>query len=137
MLCLAPWSAMVGEVGRCCLAYFLPLRPPFGAGRMTKKPQALRVRIGDRVELGANACVDRGSWRDTVIGSDTKIDNLVQIGHNAHVGSGCMLCGHVALGASARPSGSAGPQAAWPHAANRSIGGGRVSDVRTGRATSR
>lgn len=40
---------------------------------MTKKPQLLRVVIGDRVEIGASTCVDRGSWRDTVIGSDTKV----------------------------------------------------------------
>lgn len=39
---------------------------------MVKKPQLLRVVIGDRVEIGANTCVDRGSWRDTTIGSDTK-----------------------------------------------------------------
>jgi acetyltransferase-like isoleucine patch superfamily enzyme len=60
--------------------------------------QEHRVVIGSNVEIGANSCVDRGSWRDTVIGDDTKIDNLVQIGHNVTVGRGCLLCGGVALG---------------------------------------
>ena len=39
---------------------------------MVKKPQELRVQIGEGVELGANTCVDRGSWRDTVIGDHCK-----------------------------------------------------------------
>lgn len=69
-------------------------------GEVRKKPQERAVRIGDNVEIGANSCVDRGSWRDTVVGSNTKIDNLVQIGHNAVVGDGCFLCGHTALGGS-------------------------------------
>lgn len=69
-------------------------------GATVKKPQQLRVVMGDYVELGANSCVDRGSWRDTVIGNHVKVDNLVQIGHNAIVGDHCILCGHVALGGS-------------------------------------
>ncbi len=52
------------------------------------------VRVGDDVEIGANSTVDRGTIRDTVIGSGTKIDNLVQIGHNVEIGSDCLLCGH-------------------------------------------
>ncbi len=60
------------------------------------------VRIGDDVEIGANACIDRGTIRDTVIGSGTKIDNLVQIGHNVQVGRDCMLCGLVGIAGSAR-----------------------------------
>jgi len=69
-------------------------------GRVVKKPQALSVVVGDDVEIGANSCVDRGSWRDTVIGDHTKLDNMVQIGHNAVVGGSCILCAHVALGGS-------------------------------------
>ncbi|KAK3258388.1 hypothetical protein CYMTET_32564 [Cymbomonas tetramitiformis] len=69
-------------------------------GAVVKKPQTLQVLIGDDVEIGANSCVDRGSWRDTVIGAGTKIDNLVQVGHNVVVGNNCFLCGHVALGGS-------------------------------------
>jgi len=66
-----------------------------------KKPQALRVRIMHGVEIGANSCVDRGSWRDTYIGEHTKLDNMVQIGHNAVIGRGCLLCAHCAIGGSA------------------------------------
>ncbi|GBG75530.1 hypothetical protein CBR_g20160 [Chara braunii] len=69
-------------------------------GRMIKKPQNLRVIIGNEVEIGANTCIDRGSWRDTVIGDYTKIDNLVQIGHNVVMGKCCILCGQVGLAGS-------------------------------------
>ena len=68
---------------------------------MRKKPQLLAVLLGDHVELGAGSCVDRGSWRDTVIGDHTKLDNLVQVGHNVQIGRGSLLCAHAALGGSA------------------------------------
>ncbi len=58
------------------------------------------VVIGDDVEIGANACIDRGTIADTVVGNGTKIDNLVQVGHNVRVGETCLLCGHVAIGGS-------------------------------------
>jgi len=60
------------------------------------------VRIGDDVEIGANSSVDRGTIRDTEIGSGTRIDNLVQIGHNVRIGRDCLLCGHVGVAGSAR-----------------------------------
>ncbi|OVA11161.1 Bacterial transferase hexapeptide repeat [Macleaya cordata] len=69
-------------------------------GNMLKKPQVLYARIGNHVEIGANTCIDRGSWRETVIGDHTKIDNLVQIGHNAVIGKCCMLCGQVGIAGS-------------------------------------
>jgi UDP-3-O-[3-hydroxymyristoyl] glucosamine N-acyltransferase len=58
------------------------------------------VTIGDDVEVGANSCIDRGTIADTVIGDGTKIDNLVQLGHNVKVGRTCLICGHVAVGGS-------------------------------------
>jgi UDP-3-O-[3-hydroxymyristoyl] glucosamine N-acyltransferase len=58
------------------------------------------VVIGDDVEVGANACIDRGTIADTTIGDGTKIDNHVQIGHNVRVGRTCLLCGHAAVGGS-------------------------------------
>ncbi|TPE51453.1 UDP-3-O-(3-hydroxymyristoyl)glucosamine N-acyltransferase [Amaricoccus solimangrovi] len=58
------------------------------------------VVIGDDVEIGANSCVDRGTIADTLVGDGTKIDNLVQIGHNVKVGRTCLVCGHVAVGGS-------------------------------------
>ena len=55
------------------------------------------VSIGDDVEVGANAAIDRGTVADTVIGRGTKIDNLVMIGHNNRIGEDCLLCGMVGL----------------------------------------
>ncbi|GKV41737.1 hypothetical protein SLEP1_g49234 [Rubroshorea leprosula] len=69
-------------------------------GNVVKKPQMLNTMIGRYVEIGANTCIDRGSWRDTVIGDHTKIDNLVQIGHNVIIGKSCMLCGQVGIAGS-------------------------------------
>ncbi|KAL0305889.1 UNVERIFIED_CONTAM: putative UDP-3-O-acylglucosamine N-acyltransferase 2, mitochondrial [Sesamum radiatum] len=69
-------------------------------GIMVKKPQSLKARIGNHVEIGANTCIDRGSWRDAIVGDHTKIDNLVQIGHNVEIGKGCMLCGQVGIAGS-------------------------------------
>ncbi len=60
------------------------------------------VTIGDEVEIGANVCIDRGTIRDTMIGSGTKLDNLVHIGHNVQVGRDCLLCGQVGIAGSAR-----------------------------------
>lgn len=54
-------------------------------------PQVGRVIIEDDVEIGANATVDRGAGPDTVIGAGSKLDNLVQIGHNVRLGRGCVL----------------------------------------------
>ncbi|XP_027105060.1 probable UDP-3-O-acylglucosamine N-acyltransferase 2, mitochondrial [Coffea arabica] len=69
-------------------------------GNMLKKPQHLKVKIGNHVEIGANTCIDRGSWRDTIVGDHTKIDNLVQIGHNVQIGKNCMICGQVGIAGS-------------------------------------
>jgi UDP-3-O-[3-hydroxymyristoyl] glucosamine N-acyltransferase len=63
-----------------------------GNGPMHRKvPQAGIARIEDDVELGACSCVDRATLGETVIGRGTKIDNLVQIGHNVRVGPLCLL----------------------------------------------
>lgn len=60
------------------------------------------VQIGNDVEVGANSTIDRGTIRATRIGRGTKIDNLVQIGHNCTVGEDSMLCGLVGVAGSAR-----------------------------------
>lgn len=61
-------------------------------GRNNRKiPQLGRVILQDRVEIGANSTVDRGALGDTVIGEGTKIDNLVQIGHNCRIGRNCLI----------------------------------------------
>ncbi|WP_417453387.1 UDP-3-O-(3-hydroxymyristoyl)glucosamine N-acyltransferase [Kiloniella sp.] len=54
-------------------------------------PQLGRVIIGNNVEIGANSTVDRGAGPDTIIGDGTKIDNLVQIGHNVQMGKQCVV----------------------------------------------
>jgi len=56
-----------------------------------KVPQLGRVIIQDRVEIGANSTIDRGALGDTVVGDGTKIDNLVQIGHNCRIGRNCLI----------------------------------------------
>ena len=60
------------------------------------------VTIGNNVEIGANCTIDRGTIRDTVIGDGTKLDNLVQVGHNVRIGRDCMICGQVGIAGSAR-----------------------------------
>jgi UDP-3-O-[3-hydroxymyristoyl] glucosamine N-acyltransferase len=65
-------------------------------------PHAGGVVIDDDVELGACVCVDRGKFGVTRIGAGTKVDNLVQIGHNVQIGRGCILCGQVGIAGSAR-----------------------------------
>ncbi|MCA8880699.1 MAG: UDP-3-O-(3-hydroxymyristoyl)glucosamine N-acyltransferase [Rhodobacteraceae bacterium] len=60
------------------------------------------VEIGDDVEVGSNATIDRGTIRATKVGRGTKIDNLVQIGHNVVVGEDCMLCSMVGVAGSTR-----------------------------------
>lgn len=67
-----------------------------------KVPQLGRVIIGDDVEIGANTTVDRGAGPDTIIGSGTMIDNLVQIGHNVQIGRGCVIVAEVGISGSTR-----------------------------------
>ncbi len=66
----------------------------------TKVPQIGRVIIQDDVDIGANTTIDRGASRDTVIGEGTKIDNLVQIGHNVTIGRHCVIVAHVGIAGS-------------------------------------
>lgn len=65
-----------------------------------KVPQVGRVIIQDDVEIGANTAIDRGASRDTVIGEGTKIDNLVQIGHNTVIGRHCVIVAQVGIAGS-------------------------------------
>lgn len=66
-----------------------------------KVPQIGRVVIQDDVEIGANSTIDRGALRDTIIGEGTKIDNLVQIGHNVVIGRHCVIAAHTGISGSA------------------------------------
>ena len=70
-----------------------------GSGHL-KVPQIGTVVIEDHVEVGANTSIDRGKFGATVIGAGTKIDNLVQIGHNCHIGRGCVIVALTGIGGS-------------------------------------
>jgi len=65
-----------------------------------KIPQLGRVILQDRVEIGACTAIDRGALGDTVIGEGTKIDNLVQVGHNTRIGRHTVIVGHVGISGS-------------------------------------
>ncbi len=79
----------------------------FEEGRASKIPQIGRAVLGDDVEIGANACIDRGSIGDTDVGDGVKLDNLVQVGHNVRLG---------AHGAFAAQAGVAGSTTVGPYA---------------------
>lgn len=74
----------------------------FDAGQHRKVLQIGNVVIHDDVEIGANACIDRGALGSTVIGRGTKIDNLVQVAHNVVVGEGCLLVGQSGIAGSTK-----------------------------------
>ena len=71
-------------------------------GQWEKIEQLGAVRIGDDVEIGANTCIDRGALEDTVIENGVKLDNLIQIGHNVHIGAHTAMAGCVGVAGSAR-----------------------------------
>jgi UDP-3-O-[3-hydroxymyristoyl] glucosamine N-acyltransferase len=76
---------------------FLPVN-----GSLKKIPQVGRVIIGDEVEIGSNTAIDRAMCGETVIGTGTKIDNLVQVGHNVRIGKHCTISGSTGISGSAR-----------------------------------
>jgi UDP-3-O-[3-hydroxymyristoyl] glucosamine N-acyltransferase len=69
-------------------------------GAFRKIPQAGNVELGDGVEIGANACVDRAQTGTTRVGAGTKIDNLVQVGHNCRIGRDCAFAAQTGLAGS-------------------------------------
>jgi UDP-3-O-[3-hydroxymyristoyl] glucosamine N-acyltransferase len=84
-------GAVIGEAGFGATA---------GERGVIDVPQLGRVIVQDGVTIGANACVDRGAYDDTVIGENTKIDNLVQIAHNVRVGRNCVMAAHTGISGS-------------------------------------
>ncbi len=122
-------------------------------GRSNRKvPQLGRVLIQDRVEVGANSTIDRGALGDTMIGDGTKIDNLVQIGHNCKIGRNCLIAamsglsgstivedgvllgggvgtsGHLTIGAGSVVHGRAAVTKDWP--AGSKLAGAPAQDIR-------
>jgi UDP-3-O-[3-hydroxymyristoyl] glucosamine N-acyltransferase len=78
--------------------------PGFGAAAgprgVIDVPQLGRVILNDGVTVGANSCIDRGAFDDTVVGENTKIDNLVQIAHNVVIGRNCLLAAFTGISGS-------------------------------------
>ncbi len=74
----------------------------FSEGRHVKMDQVGTVEIGDDVEVGANTTIDRARFGKTLIGEGTKIDNLVQIGHNCVIGKHCLIISLTGISGSAR-----------------------------------
>jgi len=77
-------------------------RPNEDQSGLVKMPHIGNVVLGDRVEIGANSCIDRGKFSSTTIGTGTKIDNLVQIGHNVVIGNHCAISALVGIGGSVK-----------------------------------
>ena len=90
-------------VGSCCVIHpgVVIGADGFGfmmiSGKHQKVPQIGNVVLGDEVEVGANSTIDRAKTGTTHIGSGTKIDNLVHIGHNCHIGENCLIVAQVGL----------------------------------------
>ncbi|MBK1874222.1 UDP-3-O-(3-hydroxymyristoyl)glucosamine N-acyltransferase [Marinobacter sp. 1-3A] len=71
-------------------------------GQWHRIAQLGRVVLGDDVEVGANTTIDRGALDDTVIGSGVKLDNLIQIAHNVHIGDHCAMAAMVGIAGSTK-----------------------------------
>ncbi len=72
------------------------------AGRWINVPQLGGVVVGDDCDIGANTTIDRGALDDTVIGEDVRLDNLIQVGHNVHIGAHTAIAGCVGIAGSTR-----------------------------------
>lgn len=97
--CILHPGVIVGTDG---FAYLPDPAPSHPAKVHRKIPHIGNVEIADFVEIGANTCIDRGKFGPTRIGPGTKIDNLVQIGHNCQIGACCVLCAQVGLAGSVK-----------------------------------
>lgn len=71
-----------------------------GAAGVVDVPQLGRVILQDGVTVGSNSCIDRGAWEDTVLGENTKLDNMVHIAHNVRIGRNCVLAGFTGISGS-------------------------------------
>lgn len=95
--CILHPNAVIGADG-------FGYRPSADGLGIVKIPQIGTVEIHDDVEIGAGTCVDRGKFSATVVGQGSKLDNLVQIGHNCRIGrcvviaGGCAIAGSVTIG---------------------------------------
>ena len=67
---------------------------------LERNPHKFKVIIQDNVEIGALCVIDRGSWRDSIIGEGTKIDNMCHTGHNTQIGKNCLIAVGTTIGGS-------------------------------------
>ena len=91
--CILHSNAVIGADG-------FGYRPSADGRGMVKIPQHGWVELGHDVEVGANACIDRGKFAATTVGDFTKLDNLVQIGHNCKIGRAVVMSGQVGIAGS-------------------------------------
>lgn len=91
--CIVQANSTIGSTG---FGYY------FINGRHELIPHNGGVILEDNVEIGANSCVDRAKFGNTLIGAGTKIDNQVQVAHNVQIGKHCLLAGQAALAGSVR-----------------------------------
>ncbi len=89
------------------------------------------VILEDGVEIGANSCIDRAKFGNTVIGAGTKIDNLVQVAHNVQIGKLCLLAGHVGIAGSTQVGNGVVFAGAAGAADNLKIGDGAILGKQT------
>lgn len=90
-------GARIGQDG---FGFATDPRGPGGMPRFVAVPQLGRVMIGDDADIGANSTIDRGSAQDTVIGPGSRLDNLVQIGHNVRLGRCCVVVAQAGISGS-------------------------------------
>jgi UDP-3-O-[3-hydroxymyristoyl] glucosamine N-acyltransferase len=96
-------NASLGSDGFGFAAPELAVRNPSAPRRPIERINSIgTVVVGDDVEIGASTTIDRGTLGETRLGRGTKIDNLVQIGHNTIVGEDCLICGNVGISGSCR-----------------------------------
>jgi UDP-3-O-[3-hydroxymyristoyl] glucosamine N-acyltransferase len=103
-----------------------------GAHGHLKIAQIGRVIIQDDVEIGANTTIDRGTTHDTVIGEGTKIDNLVQIGHNVRIGRHCLIAAQAGISGLTELGDFVGVGGQAGFAANLEIGNGAQITAQSG-----
>lgn len=126
------------QLGRYCVIHSGAVLGADGFGYVwtgahrEKVPQVGEVKLGDEVEVGANSAIDRATAGATTIGQGTKIDNLVQVGHNVRIGDHCVIAGQAGLSGSSRLGHrvTMGGQAALSHHAH--VGDDIVLGGRTG-----
>ena len=120
--CIIQANSTIGSTG---FGYF------FIDGQHRLIPHNGGVILEDGVEIGANSCIDRAKFGNTIIGAGTKIDNLVQVAHNVQIGKCCLLAGHVGIAGSTHVGNGVVFAGAAGSADNLRIGDGAILGAQT------